>query len=309
MKAEKTIVVVGASSGIGAAVTRALAADGHHLFICARRVERLKEVAASNPKIFFAPCDVTNEAEVAQFIGEVRNRTSSVDVLIYSAAILGPVGSLHKLKSSEWLTTLMINLFGAVLFTKQVVPLMMPERRPRILFVSGGGAFDPLPRLSAYGASKAGLIRLVESLAIDLAASNIAVNAVAPGFMATEIHQAVMDAGPESGGVEYDKAVKQLSIWDDTDMEIPVNCMRYMLSDAASKLTGKTISARFDPWGEPEFDASIDEILSSPLYATQRVNLVDLGNSPLAKKLLQAADNKRNRRGKILSQKSRTPPR
>jgi NAD(P)-dependent dehydrogenase (short-subunit alcohol dehydrogenase family) len=295
MGSRKSIVIAGASSGIGAALTRALAADGHKLFVCARRMDRLAKVVEGYSSVFYTGCDVAREAEVENFFRQVAERTHALDVLIHCAATLGPIGVFHEVNSDEWMAAVMTNLFGAYLVAKNAVPLMKAERRPRIIILSGGGAFDPMPRVSAYGVSKAAIVRLVETLAVELAPRNIAVNAVAPGFVATEIHQTTIAAGRERGGEHYERTARLVSEWDDS-MDVPVDCVRYMISDAATRLTGKTISARYDPWGEPEFDQRIDQVMASPLYTTQRTVPVHLEDRALAEALARAVNNKLKRR-------------
>lgn len=294
MAARKSIVITGASSGFGAAFARALAQDGHDLFVCARRADRLAVIAAGHPNIFHARCDVSHEAEVQDFFRQVGERTAALDAVIHCAAILGPLGAFDTVDTADWLATISTNVVGAYLVAKHAVPLMRPAKRPRLLVLSGGGAFDPMPSVSAYGISKAATVRLVETLAIELKAKSIAVNAIAPGFAATEIHEQTLAAGRERGGEHFDRTVKLLSKWDDS-LEVPINCIRYMISDRAAVLTGKTISARFDPWGEPEFDQHIEQIAASPLYTTQRTVPAHLSNSALARTLTIAAERKRLR--------------
>jgi ketoreductase len=289
MDKKKSIVITGASSGIGAALTRTFAGDGHHLFVCARRADRLAKVVEGFEQVFHAPCDVSVEAQVQQFFVRVRERMPSVDVLIHCAAVMGPIGLVTDTDSEAWFEALRTDLFGAFLVTKHVVPLMRPEIRPRILLLSGGGAFDPMPNLSAYGVSKAGIIRLAETLAVELAPRNIAVNVFAPGFVATEIFKSILGAGRERGGKLYDIVVKLHEEWKDADIERPIECARFLISDAAAGLTGKTISARFDPWDQPEFVIRLREITSSGLYATQRTNLDHLKGQAFADELAQAA--------------------
>jgi 3-oxoacyl-[acyl-carrier protein] reductase len=296
MTVRKSIVVTGASSGFGAAFVPALAEDGHRLFICARRGERLAQIAAGHTDVFHAACDVSQESNVAEFFQEVSRRTSSLDAVIHCAAILGPLGTFDTVDSAEWLATISTNVLGAYLVAKYAVPLMRGAKSPRILMLSGGGAFDPMPNVSAYGISKAATVRLVETLAVELKPRRIAVNAIAPGFAATEIHKKTLAAGRERGGEHFEKTVKMMSRWDNS-LDVPIDCIRYMLSHTPAKLTGKTISARFDPWGEKEFDENIDQIAASPLYTTQRTTAEHLRNSPLASALAAAAERKRARRG------------
>ena len=293
-EAGKSIVITGASSGIGATLTHAFAADGHRLFVCARRVERLKKLYEGSANIAYAVCDVGKEAEVRNFFALARDRVGSIDVLIHSAAVMGPVGLVTDIDSEAWFEALRTDLFGAFLVSKHAAPLMRPERRPRILLMSGGGAFDPMPNLSAYGVSKAGIIRLAETLAVELAPRNIAVNVFAPGFVATEIFDSVLKAGRRRGGKLYDTIVNLLDGWKETDIDVPLACARFLISDAAAKLTGKTISARFDPWDQPEFLASIDDIAASNLYATQRTGLEHLKGKKFVDRLARAADKHRS---------------
>ena len=294
MSVRKSIVITGASSGFGAAFAKALAQDGHQLFICARRENRLAEVAAGNPTIFYTHCDVGRESQVKDFFRQVGENTRSLDAVIHCAAILGPLGTFDAVESAEWLAAVTTNVLGTYYVVKHAAPLMRSAKRPRILVLSGGGAFDPMPNVSAYGVSKAAIVRFVETLAVELKPRNIAINAVAPGFAATEIHAATLAAGRELGGEHFDKTVELMSKWDDS-MAVPIDCIRYMLSDRAAKLTGKTISARYDAWGEPEFDQGIDQIAASPLYTTQRTISEHLPNSVLARTLALAAERKRKR--------------
>jgi NAD(P)-dependent dehydrogenase (short-subunit alcohol dehydrogenase family) len=300
--AKKSIVITGASSGIGAALTRAFATDDHRLFICARRTERLAELAKDLPSVFYSSCDVSSETQVKEFFAQVRKQLHSVDVLMHCAAVAGPVGEVVEVDSESWFEALKVDLFGAFLVAKHVVPLMLPERRPRILLLSGGGAFDPMPNLSAYGVAKAATIRLVETLSVELASRNIAVNAFAPGFVATEFFDKVVEAGPQKGGWLFDTVVKLFEDWDDGDINVPIDCARFLISDAASQLTGKTISARHDPWDAPEFQALFAEIMASRLYATQRLSTEHLKGEAFADQLAKAAQERKKR----IAQKS--PP-
>lgn len=296
MSDRKSIVITGASSGIGAALTKAFAEDGHRLFICARRADRLAHVTKDLPSASYEICDVSSDADVARFFGRVRTEMSSIDVLIHCAAVIGPIGPITDIDGGEWFSAIKTDLFGAFLVAKYAVPLMHPERRPRILLLSGGGAFDPMPNLSAYGVSKAAIIRLAETLAVELAPRNIAVNVFAPGFVATEIFDSMLKAGPDRGGEIYKIVIKLLNEWHDSDIKRPLDCARFLISDAAAPLTGKTISARYDPWDHPEFTECLPEIVGSRLYATQRTGLDHLKGLPFADRLAKAFKHYRSRK-------------
>lgn len=288
MSDKKTIVITGASSGIGAALTKLFANDGHQLLVCARNGDGLAEATKGLPSTSYTECDVSSEKDVVRFFDWVKERAPSVDVLIPCAAVMGPIGPIVDIDASEWLKAIKIDLFGAMLSIKYAVPLMKAERRPRILLLSGGGAFDPMPNLSAYGIAKAGTIRLAETLAVELASKNIAVNVFAPGFVATGIFDTMLAAGPERGGDLYKVIVDLLDRWKDDDIQRPLELARFLISDRAAPLTGKTISARFDPWDEPEFAEALPEVLGSRLYATQRTNVEHLKGQAFADRLAEA---------------------
>lgn len=291
MSDTKTIAITGASSGIGAALTKALANDGHRLFVCARREDRLAEVTDAGRLARYQVTDVSDETQVRSFFAEIEKSFGALDVLITCAGAYGPIGLFHENNAQAWWSAVQANLFGTYLAAKYAVPLMRPEHHPRIVTFSGGGAFNPLPRYSSYAVSKAGIVRLTETMAEELAPLGITVNGVAPGFVATEIHDATLAAGPDASGTDFFAMTKRKLEGDSVSVEIPVNCVRYLLSEAANGLTGKTISAGFDPWDTPEFTENTEQINASSLYTMQRINLVHLPSDSVCK-LLHSAEKK-----------------
>ncbi|MBI2058258.1 MAG: SDR family oxidoreductase [Nitrospirae bacterium] len=284
MSDRRHIVIAGASSGIGAALARSLAADGHVLYLCARRVNRLEEVVRGLPGTTAFVCDVSREPQVKTLAEEIRKHTAWVDALINCAGGFGAIGPAISVESEEWTRTFEVNLFGTFFMIKHTVPLMVRERSPRIINFSGGGAFHPFPNYSAYAASKAAVIRLTENVAAELAPRGIAVNAVAPGFVATEIHERTLRAGRERAGPQYDETEKKLREGS-VPMQVPVECVRYLLSEQARGLTGKTISARHDPWASPEFSTLIPEINKSEIYSMRRLDLSSLPDENVRRRL------------------------
>lgn len=297
MTGTKTIVITGASSGIGAALTRCLQADGHRLFVCARRAERLDEITDGGALATPVICDVGDANDVRAFAEHVRTRTDSVDALINCAGAYGAIGPVLEVDSEAWFATLRTNVLGAFNSVQSFAPLMRGSGQSSIINFAGGGAFDPLPNYSGYAVSKAGIVRLTETLARELAADNIAVNAVAPGFVATEIHDATLAAGRgQAGDALYNMTRKKLKEGS-VPIEIPVACVRFLISPDASGLTGKTLSASFDPWDTETFQTRIEELNGSPLYTMQRINLVHLEGDDLARTLTVASNKKHEKNG------------
>ena len=277
----RRILVAGASAGIGAALVRALAADGHEVFACARRADALQAVTARDTIARSRVCDVGDEEQVRALYAWVSATAPALDGLIVAAGAFGAIGAFEETESARWWGTLRANVFGLYALAKHGLPLLERGTRPRIITFSGGGAFGTFPRYSAYATSKAAVVRLTECLADELRPRGIAVNAVAPGMVATEIHAATLEAGPDRAGVEHFERTRVVVREGSVPMEVPVDCVRFLLSREADGLTGKTIAANFDPWRRPAFGAHLEEIAASDVYTLRRINPVHLPDGPL----------------------------
>jgi len=128
-------------------------------------------------------------------------------------------------------------------------------------------------------------VRLTECLAEEFKGRGIAVNAVAPGMVATEIHEATLRAGPDQAGREHFERTEAAMAQGGVPMEVPVACVEFLLSPEADGLTGKTIAAGFDPWRSERFRAHLDEITSSEVYTMRRINPVHLPDGSLKERL------------------------
>ena len=292
MARELQVVVTGASSGIGAGLSLALAESGHRIWTCARRKDRLRKLEAQSDKILGRVCDVRKESEVRRFANWVRGRAGRVDVLINCAAAFGSIGPIWETDTREWRRTIEVNLVGTYLMIKHLFPLIEKAQGARIINFSGGGAFQAFPHYSAYGASKAAVVGLTETLAQELSSRGIAVNAVAPGFVSTEIHDATLRAGVRSGRAHLAKT-RQLLREGAVPMTIPIGLVRFLVSPEADGLTGKTISARFDPWDAEIFRRHITQINKSELYTQRRVNLENLPTRQRGSAWVKAMGNSR----------------
>ena len=286
------ILITGASTGIGAALMEALAADGHTIFACARRGAVLDQATRQNSIAHGRSCDVSDESQVRELVGWVRTFTPHLDALINCAGTFGAIGSVESADSQEWWNTLRINVFGTYLMCKHALPLLKLSREARILNFSGGGAFSAEPNYSAYACSKAAVVRLTECLAAELAPLDITVNAIAPGFVATEIHRATLAAGPERAGESAYRRTKTLMDAGRAQIGNVADCVRSLLSPQMRGLTGKTISVNFDPWRSEVFRDSIAAITHSDLYAMRRFNIVNLPDGELRQRLEASAGRK-----------------
>ena len=281
------IVIAGGSSGIGARLAQALASEGHRIFVCARRADRLASVADHFPGIETFVCDVSDDGQVRNFAAAIAAKTDAVDVLINCAGGFGEIGSITVADSARWWRTLEVNLKGTYLVTQGMLPLLMKGKQPRVINFAGGGAFSPFPNFSAYACSKTAIVRLTECLAAELASSNIRVNALAPGFVPTDMHQATLRAGEARAGRMQFQRTQAIMNQAAPAMENVVNCVRMLISPALDELTGKTISSNFDPWPTPTFKNCLPDIVRSDLYTLRRVNVVNLPGGRLRTTLSQ----------------------
>ena len=177
-------LVTGGGSGIGRAIAEALAVQGVEVTICGRRIEALEAVAAGNPRIHALVADVTDEASVAKLYETAQAARGNFDIVVANAgmAVSAPAG---KTSLDLWQQTLSVNLTGAFLTVRPAVDIMRKAGKGRIVFIASIAGLKGAPYISAYVASKHGVVGLTRALAAELAQTEITVNAVCPGYVET----------------------------------------------------------------------------------------------------------------------------
>lgn len=283
--AGRRALITGASRGFGLAVARAFAAEGADVTICARDATALARArdevaatAAGEARVEALPADVTEPEAVAKVVAESEARLGPLDVLVANAGVYGPKGPVHLVDWTAWSEAIAINLLGTVLACRAVLPGLTREgrsRRGKIILLSGGGATKPLPNLSAYAASKAAVVRFGETLAEEVRGFGVDVNAVAPGALNTRLLDEVLDAGPERVGEEfYERALAQKADGG-TPPELGAALCVFLASDASDGITGRLISAVWDPWQTLTEHAI--ELSESDIFTLRRVVPADRG--------------------------------
>jgi 3-oxoacyl-[acyl-carrier protein] reductase len=178
----KTAFVSGASRGIGLACARALAETGVHVVLAARDAVKLEEASHGIPNSTWVTIDLSS----ADSIKEAFAKAGKIDILVNNAAVTKD-GLALRMKKDDWDSVISTNLTGAFLAIQQVLQHMMKARWGRIINISSVVGESGNPGQANYVASKAGLIGLTKSLAQEMASRNITVNAVAPGFIETDM--------------------------------------------------------------------------------------------------------------------------
>lgn len=283
MKLQNLVTLVtGASQGLGKAIAEAFVSEGAHVAICARDQkmidtarENLEQIASSGQKILALGCDVASASEVAEFFAAIDREIGPIDVLVNNAGVYGPKGPSEEVDLEEWMRAIEINLLGTFLPARQAITRMKPRKRGKIINLSGGGATNPLPRISAYAAAKAAVVRLTETLAEELREFGIQVNAVAPGALNTRLLDEVLQAGPDVVGAEfYQKALKQRDSGG-APLQKGADVCVYLASAQSDAITGKLLSAIWDPWDRlHEFSADLEK---TDIYTLRRIIPMDRG--------------------------------
>jgi 3-oxoacyl-[acyl-carrier protein] reductase len=170
--------------------------------------------------------------------------------------VYGPIGPTEAVDPTEFAATVQVNLLGTFHVCHFLIPLLKKAHRGKIVNFSGGGAAGPFPNYSAYATTKAAVVRLTENMALELQDCAIDVNAVAPGFVVTRLHQQTLEAGDRAGETFLQKTKDQIA-QGGVPAEVPAELTVFLLSSASDGISGKFISAPWDPWAEEDFQAEL----------------------------------------------------
>ncbi len=282
----KVAIVTGGGRGIGEAVALAFAREGARLAIASRTQSELDQVAAGiqalGGQAQAIRTDVSNRDDVIQLIEATLTTYGQIDILVNAAGVHGPIGPMWDVDIDEWIRNIQINLFGTFMCCHAVLPHMIERRQGKIVNFSGGGATSPLPRFTAYGVSKTGIVRLTETLAEEVKEFDIQVNVIAPGAVDTRMQDQVLAAGERAG--ELLTRIRRLRETGKGGVprELPAELVVFLASDDSDGLTGKLIAAPYDGW--QSWDGNrIAELMSAPWLTLRRIDPYTL--RPLVGKL------------------------
>jgi NAD(P)-dependent dehydrogenase (short-subunit alcohol dehydrogenase family) len=278
----RAALVTGANQGLGLEIARAYVAAGASVMMCARDGvlldacrRELETRADPDQRVLAHEADVSSPEQVDSLVAATLGAFPRLHVLVNNAGVYGPMGPIESVDWAAWVKAIEINVYGSVLMCRAVVPHFRSHRYGKIVQLSGGGATSPLPRLSAYAASKAAIVRFAETLAEEVRDANIDVNAIAPGALNTRLLDEVLTAGPERVGQSfYERAVTQQA-QGGAPLERGAGLAVFLGSAASDGITGKLISAMWDPW-ETLHDRR-DDLRRTDVYTLRRIVPADRG--------------------------------
>jgi len=278
----RSVIITGGNRGLGKAIASACVRAGASVLLTAREEpllyqvqDELKKIAKPEQQILAMRADVSDAGSCDAVARQAIASFGKVTILVNNAGIYGPMGPIETVDMAEWTKAIQVNLFGVVLMCRALIPHFRSNGYGKIINLSGGGATAPLPRISAYAASKAAVVRLTETFAEELKDAHVDVNAIAPGALNTRLMDEVLAAGPDKVGSDfYNRTIKQRDEGGaplDKGAELTV----FLGSAQSDGITGRLLSAVWDKWAE--LPTHLEELQKSDIYTLRRITESDRG--------------------------------
>ena len=275
-------LITGGSQGLGQEIATHFLREGANVVLCARTEKDLfaaRDVLARkfpSQKVLAKTCDVSSEPQVNGLVAFALRELGSLQALVLNAGIYGPMGAVESVSLDEWRRAMDVNLYGVLLPCRALIPHFKKAGRGKIIVLSGGGATSPMPNISAYAASKAAVVRLMETVAEELRPYQVDVNAIAPGALATRLVDEVLAAGPDKVGQAFYEKNQQWKATGATPLSLGASTAVYLASAQSDGITGKLISVQWDPW---ERLHEFKNDLNGDIYTLRRIVPKDRGKT------------------------------
>jgi NAD(P)-dependent dehydrogenase (short-subunit alcohol dehydrogenase family) len=239
------VLVTAGASGIGLATARAFSREGARVFICDVDRAALAAVAAPDPAVGQAECDVADPPAVARMFEAATAALGGLDALINNAGIAGPTGTCDSIALADWERTLAVNLTGQFLCAQRAIPLLKASGNPSIANLSSAAGRFGFPLRTPYAAAKWGVIGFTKSLSIELGGFGIRVNAICPGSVAGPRIDAVFANKAAARGVApnivREEALAKVSLRRMVSADDIANAIVFLASPCGANISGQAI--------------------------------------------------------------------
>lgn len=237
------LVVVGATGGLGFATSETLLAAGAAVMGTGRSKEGLDRLVRAGAVAH--SLDLSHTDGPGRLADRVREEFGdAMDGMVVASGGYGPIARSREVDLLELSRSLHENLVASLALIQALAPFLDAAASPSVALMAGGGATGAMPNYTAYALAKVGVVRLVENLALEEPKWRI--NAVAPGFVATSIHDATLEAGPERSGHFFERTREQVE--NAVPPTVAASLIRFLMSKESMGVTGRLISAVWDPW-------------------------------------------------------------
>ena len=272
----KVAIITGANQGLGLEIAKKYAAAGANLMLCARNgilldsaLNEIKDYITNDQTVLAKQVDISKEKEVSDLVDSTLKQFGACHILVNNAGIYGPKGDVEDVDWVDWIKAIEVNVYGSVLMCRELIPHFKQQRYGKVIQLSGGGATNPMPKISAYAVSKAAIVRFAETLAEEVRGYGIDVNSLAPGALNTRMLEEVLLAGPEVvGKAFYEKSLKQKETGG-ASIDRAADLALFLVSSHSDGITGKLISSAWDNW--EEWPNHIPELDRTDAYTLRRI--------------------------------------
>lgn len=272
----KIAIITGSSQGLGLEIARKFILSGADIMMCARDGKRLEtakdemeKLSNKTQKVLSLVADISLKKDVEIVVNETIKNLGGCHILVNNAGVYGPKNKIETTNWEDWVKTIEINLFGSILMCRAVIKHFKKQNYGKIIQLSGGGATNPLPNLSAYAVSKVAIVRFCETLAEELKGTGIDVNAIAPGALNTRMLDEILKAGPEKVGKSFYKKSLEQKRNGGTSMQKGSELALFLASNASDGITAKLISAIWDNW--KNWPSHLNDLSSTDVYTIRRI--------------------------------------
>ena len=243
---QQRVFISAGASGIGFAIAQAFLATDARVHICDTSQAALDTCKQRYPQLGTTQADISDEAQVNQLFEEIESNLGGLDVLVNNAGISGPTAPVEEVDLVEWEKTLAVNITGHFLCTRRAVPLLKKAGGGSIVSISSTAGLFGYPLRTPYAVSKWAIIGFTKSLAMELGADRIRVNAICPGSINNPRMDGVINAEAEATGIAADEIrtayENQVSMRTFIDPHEIADMAVFICSDKGRSISGQALS-------------------------------------------------------------------